>query len=239
MDLSENFQIEIENSKKGLFENQELISELSGFVTIQQLYNAAIKEIRTKLEILDEEFHVKYSHNPIHHIESRLKSPKSIAEKLHRKGHSLSLSSIREYLSDVAGIRVICNYLDDIYRIADLLTNQDDIRLIRKKDYITHPKENGYRSLHLIVTVPIFLAESTENVPVEVQIRTIAMDFWASLEHQLKYKCSENVPDSIRMRLKLNAELLAGIDEEMQSIHKEIREHSNNSSVSYRKSEQK
>ena len=211
------------SSKKIFFEDGELMYRLNGFVSIQQMYNAAIKEIRTKLEILDEEFHVKFLHNPIHHIESRLKTPKSIVEKLNRKGCDTTIESIKNNLFDVAGIRVICNYLDDIYRIADLLTSQDDINLIRKKDYITNPKDNGYRSLHLIVTVPIFLAETTEYVPVEVQIRTIAMDFWASLEHQLKYKCSEDVPDSIRDRLKKNAEQLAAIDKEMQAIHKEIR----------------
>lgn len=155
---------------------------------MRQLYDSAIKEVRTKLEILDDEFHVKYDHNPIHHMEYRLKSPDSIAGKLKRKGLEFSSESIMENLTDIAGVRVICNYLDDIYHIARLLVKQDDITLIRTRDYIKNPKPNGYRSLHLVVRVPVFLAESTEYIPVEVQIRTIAMDFWASLEHQLKYK---------------------------------------------------
>ena len=161
-------------------ENNEIVTYFREFMAVQQLYSAAIKEIRTKFEILDDEFSVKYNYNPIHQIESRLKKPKSIIEKLKRKGFEVSLKSIRENLFDVAGIRVICNYVDDIYRIADLLTKQDDITLIRTKDYIEHPKENGYRSLHLIVSIPIFLAESTENVMAEIQIRTIACLLYTS-----------------------------------------------------------
>lgn len=171
----------------------ELSEVFIDFITMRQLYGAAIKEIRTKLEILDDEFHVKFDHNPIHHMEYRLKTPKSIAGKLRKKQLEFSTESIRENLTDIAGVRVICNYLDDIYHIARLLVKQDDITLVRTRDYIKNPKSNGYRSLHLVVRVPVFLAESTEYVPVEVQIRTIAMDFWASLEHQLKYK-SETQP---------------------------------------------
>lgn len=206
-------------------------SEIKGYVKefmqVQQLYSAAIKEIRTKFEILDEEFKVKYDYNPIHQIESRLKSPQSILEKLKRKGFDVSVKSIRENLFDVAGIRVICNYVDDIYRIADLLTNQDDITLIRTKDYIEHPKENGYRSLHLIVSVPIFLAEKTEYVMAEIQIRTIAMNLWASLEHEMKYKSEDDVSDELKTRLKNNADSIANIDKEMQSIFMELREKNN------------
>ena len=166
----------------------ELPEAVIDFIAMRQLYGAAIKEIRTKLEILDDEFHVKFDHNPIHHMEYRLKSPKSIADKLRKKQLEFNMESVRENLTDIAGVRVICNYLDDIYHIARLLVKQDDITLVRTRDYIKNPKPNGYRSLHLVVRVPVFLAESTEYVPVEVQIRTIAMDFWASLEHQLKYK---------------------------------------------------
>ncbi|MBC3805640.1 GTP pyrophosphokinase family protein [Acetobacterium fimetarium] len=200
----------------------EINENLKDFVLQQQLYRAAIKEIKTKLEILDEEFQVKYDHNPIHHMEYRLKSPKSIAEKMERKGLELSADSIRKNLTDIAGVRVICNYLTDINRIATLLLRQDDISLIRKNDYISNPKANGYRSLHLIVLVPIFLAERTESVPVEIQIRTIAMDFWASLEHQLKYKSHSDISEGLRNRLKSCADSITNLDEEMQLIYKEI-----------------
>ena len=205
------------NSLENVFEN------IKDFIVQQQLYSAAIKEIKTKLEILDEEFRVKHDHNPIHHIEYRLKTPKSIIEKLQRKNLEISVSSIWENLMDVAGVRVICNYIDDINRIADLLIRQDDITLIRKRDYIANPKENGYRSLHLIVSVPVFLSEETVRVPVEIQIRTIAMDFWASLEHQLKYKSKDEISEELRQRLKKCADSIAELYLEMQAIYKEIK----------------
>ena len=205
----------------------EIKEHFKDFIQVQQLYSAAIKEIRTKLEILDDEFKVKYDYNPIHQIESRLKSVQSIIDKLKRKGFEISVKSIRENLFDVAGIRVICNYVDDIYGIAELLTNQDDITLIRTKDYIECPKENGYRSLHLIVSIPIFLAEKTEHVMAEIQIRTIAMNLWASLEHEMKYKSDDDVSDELKSRLKNNADAIAKIDTEMQFIFKELKQKNN------------
>ncbi|MBC3796362.1 GTP pyrophosphokinase [Acetobacterium tundrae] len=204
-------------------DNLEINENLEEFVLQQQIYRAAIKEIKTKLEILDEEFQVKYDHNPIHHMEYRLKAPKSIAEKMKKKGLELNADSIRKNLTDIAGVRVICNYLDDINRITNLLLRQDDISLVRKRDYISNPKENGYRSLHLIVLVPVFLAERTESVPVEIQIRTIAMDFWASLEHQLKYKSHSEISEELRERLKSCAESITHLDMEMQTIYKKIK----------------
>ncbi len=206
-----------------LSKEEKLRFQFKEFMNIQQLYGAAIKEIRTKFEILDDEFKVKYDYNPIHQIETRLKSPQSIIEKLNRKGFELSVESIRENLYDMAGIRVICNYIDDVYRIADLLTKQDDITLISTKDYIAHPKENGYSSLHLIVSIPIFLAENTEQVMAEIQIRTIAMNLWACLEHELKYKTDKDVNDELIQRLKDSAEQISKIDKEMQSIFREIK----------------
>lgn len=205
--------------------NADFFFEMQSSVAQQnQIYKAAIKEIRTKLEILDEEFHVKYDHNPIHHIESRLKSPESILQKLKKKKLYISLESIRKNLTDVAGVRVICNYIDDIYRVSDLLMRQDDVHLIELRDYIKNPKPNGYRSLHMIVQIPVFLSDRTEKVPVEIQIRTIAMDFWASLEHQLKYKSDEEVSDQLRERLKDCSEAISGLDCEMQSIYRELKE---------------
>ena len=168
--------------------NEEISDTLQDFVSFQQVYEAGIKEIRTKLEILDDEFKVKHDHNPIHHMEYRLKSVKSILGKLEKRGLEVSLESITLNLTDIAGVRVVCNYVSDVYKIADLLIKQSDVKLLKKKDYIKHPKENGYRSLHLVVEIPIFLAEKVQPIPVEIQIRTIAMDFWASLEHHLRYK---------------------------------------------------
>lgn len=224
MDFNEIIKQNLDNDILNSYADSNLIKSLKGFVQQQQLYNAAIKEIRTKLEILDEEFKVKYDHNPIHHIEYRLKSPDSIVHKLRKKKHEISLTSIRENLTDVAGVRVICNYIDDIYLIAGLLKGQDDIRLMEWRDYIKNPKSNGYRSLHLIVEVPIFLAEKKEHVLVEIQIRTIAMDFWASLEHQLKYKSREAVSDELHQRLKDCALSITKLDKEMQAIYKELQQ---------------
>lgn len=214
--------MQINSTQNPFSENPEINEHLKEFVLQQQVYRAAIKEIKTKLEILDEEFEAKYDHNPINHMEYRLKSPKSIVEKMEKRGLEITVDSIRKSLTDIAGVRVICNYLNDINRITNLLLRQDDITLIRKNDYITCPKENGYRSLHLIVLVPIFLAERTESIPVEIQIRTIAMDFWATLEHQLKYKGQHEISENLRDRLKSCAESITHLDMEMQTIYKEI-----------------
>lgn len=189
---------------------------------LMQLYDAAVREVRTKVEILDAEFRVRYARNPIHHIDTRLKSPASIAEKLRRKGLPQTLESIEENLTDIAGVRIVCNYLEDIYHIADLLTRQHDVELVRRRDYIRAPKESGYRSLHLVVRIPVFLSSHTELVPVEIQIRTIAMDFWASLEHQLRYKSDHETTQKLRVRLQKCAEASARLDREMQDIYREI-----------------
>lgn len=202
--------------------DENTIDDLQEFIRLQQLYSAAIKEMNTRLEILDDEFRARYSHNPIHHIEYRLKTSVSILQKLAARGLSSSVDVIKENVTDIAGIRVICNYVEDIYSICETLTSQSDLTLKEIKDYIKNPKKSGYRSLHIVVTVPIFLSHSVEQVPVEIQIRTIAMDFWASLEHQLKYKSSEKIPEDLRKRLTACAESIAGIDNEMQSIYREI-----------------
>lgn len=203
--------------------NQKAIQAYNEMQDIMHLYSSAIKEIRTKLEILDEEFSVKYKYNPIHNIDSRLKTPMSILEKLRRKGYEISLESAKENLFDIAGIRVVCNYVDDVYRIADLLVDQADVTQIKRKDYIVNPKPNGYRSLHVVVKVPIFLAEETVDVPAEVQIRTIAMDMWATLEHQLKYKTDNEVNKNLQTKLRFCADRLNAIDNEMQEIYEEIK----------------
>lgn len=205
-----------------LVPNTDITDTLQEFMALQQLYDARIKEVRTKLEILDDEFKIKHDHNPIHHMEYRLKSVNSILGKLEKRGLEVSLDSIVTNLTDIAGVRVICNYVSDVYKIADLLIKQSDIKLIAKKDYIKHPKENGYRSLHLVVEVPIFLAEKVQPTTVEIQIRTIAMDFWASLEHHLRYKADNEVPDGVRDELIECAKTISNLDYKMQGIHEEL-----------------
>ena len=195
---------------------------MDDFFTVQCRYSAAMKEVQTKLEILDDEFQARHRRNPIHHIESRMKSIQSITEKLRRKGAAVSMQSAVENLTDIAGIRVICSYVQDVYTVANLLTSQDDVKLLRTRDYIQQPKANGYRSLHLIVEIPVFLQEGRIPVPVEVQIRTIAMDFWASLEHQMKYK--QEIPDekAIMDELRDCAAVIRETDERMLAIRRRI-----------------
>ena len=192
------------------------------FFTVQCRYQAAIREVQTKLEILDDEFQMKHRRNPIHHMHSRMKTIESMMEKLRRKGEEMSIESATQHLTDIAGIRVICSYVQDVYTVANLLTSQDDVHLARMRDYIQVPKENGYRSLHMVVEVPVFLAEGRVMVPVEVQIRTIAMDFWASLEHSLRYKASNGVPEEISAELKQTALDIAALDQRMQLIHDRV-----------------
>ncbi len=200
-------------------EFQRLMDE---FFAIQCRYSAAMKEVQTKLEILDDEFQSRHRRNPIHHIESRMKSIQSITEKLRRKEQPVSMQSAVDNLTDIAGIRVICSYVQDVYTVANLLTSQDDVKLLRVRDYIQEPKANGYRSLHLIVEIPVFLQEGRIPVPVEVQIRTIAMDFWASLEHAMRYKASGIVPADICEELAEAGEDIAALDKRMQAIHDRI-----------------
>lgn len=192
--------------------------DLKRFVELRNLYKSAIKEIATKLDILDDEFRILSDYTPIHSMEARLKSIDSTVEKLQRRGLPVTLDGMRD-LTDIAGIRVICNYVDDLYTMADLLLRQDDIELIARKDYIANPKESGYRSLHLVVLVPVFQAARTERMPVEIQLRTIAQDTWASLEHELKYKKQGDISEEDRAELITCAKILADVDERMQKIH--------------------
>ncbi len=203
---------------------EKIMEQLYQFIELEHLYESAIREVKTKLEILDSEFKTKYDYNPIHHIEDRLKSPQSMMEKLQRKGMSFSTENVRATLHDIAGVRVICNYIEDIYSVAEFLTRQDDVTLIKTKDYIKDPKPNGYRSLHLVIETPVFLSDRKEMVHVEVQIRTIAMDFWASLEHQLKYKTDSEVSAELAQQLKDCAETIAATDLKMQSIYQTLKE---------------
>ncbi len=206
-------------------EQGELFRDLREYLTFRQLHTAAIREVRTKLEVLNDEFQVAHDRNPIHHIESRLKSTRSMMDKLRRKGHEITLESARKHLNDIAGVRVICHYIDDCYRVSEMLLRQNDLKLIEKSDYIAFPNERGYRSLHLDMEVPIYLSERTEAVTVEVQIRTVAMDMWASLEHDMWYKRTaqgaETLP-GLSERMVDCANRIAEIDREMQEMFRRI-----------------
>ena len=199
------------------------VDQARQFQQAMMRYTCAIREVKTKLEVLNDELSVKNQRNPIEMIKSRVKKPKSIVEKLQRRGFEISLDSMEKNLDDVAGIRIICSFLDDIYEVADMLIRQDDVKVIAVKDYIQNPKPNGYRSYHMIIEIPVFFSDSKKPIRVEVQIRTIAMDFWASLDHQLKYKKSF-IDDNgeISEELKQCAEVIAGTDVKMLEIRKKI-----------------
>ena len=203
-------------------QTRKFMDMLVGYRELLMMYTCALKEVQTKFEVLDTEFRVRYQRNPISSFSTRLKHTNSIMAKLDRYGYRFSLENVEKYIHDAAGIRVICSYIDDIYEIADALLRQDDISLITRKDYIINPKPNGYRSLHLIVEVPVFFANYKKYMKVEVQIRTIAMDFWASLEHQLKYK--QNIPNqqAIVEQLKECADVIALTDQKMIGIRQQI-----------------
>ena len=203
-------------------DEEQLIESAMQLQQVMLLYAAGIREIKTKLDILSDESRISGKPSPIDSIKSRIKTPRSIIGKLKRRGYPISLQSMMENLNDIGGIRVICPFIEDIYTVADMLMRQDDLTLIEKKDYIQNPKPNGYRSLHLILEVPIFLSERTQPVRIELQLRTIAMDFWASLEHQLRYKSDVKVPPQISDDLKACADVIAATDEEMQRIAKEL-----------------
>lgn len=208
-----------ESSNQPVDTEAKLKEILQVYAKIKKNYTAAIREVKTKLENLDDDFQLRHKHNPIHHMESRIKSPESILEKLIRRGYDMDTNKIKSQLFDIAGIRVICHYVEDIYTVAELLKSQDDITVVKEVDYIKDPKPNGYRSFHLVVSVPVFFVDRTESIPVEVQIRTMAQDFWASLEHQLKYKADGEIPKFIADELKECSENIANSDLQMQKIH--------------------
>ncbi|MGN1159701.1 MAG: GTP pyrophosphokinase family protein [Lachnospiraceae bacterium] len=192
------------------------------FRTLMAYYRCAIMEVETKMRVLNETLSLQYDRNPIETIKSRLKNPKSIIEKMIRKGIAPTIENIEQNLNDIAGIRVICSFPEDVYLIARYLLQQDDVTLIEEKDYIKNPKPNGYRSLHLIIETPIFLADEKRMMRVEIQLRTIAMDFWASLEHKLHYKKNLACTEEIAEDLRICAEHSAQLDEEMQKIRTRI-----------------
>ena len=201
----------------------ELIPEkIRPFMSMMVYYQCALYELETKLKVLNTEVSATHNRNPIQSIKSRIKKPLSILEKMHRKGLPVTVENIEKNLSDIAGLRVICAHPDEIYELAIMLSTQDDIKVIEMKDYIKNPKPNGYRSLHLILEIPIFLSNQKRFVRAEVQFRTIAMDFWASLEHQMKYKKEISDPEQIAAELKDCAEQIAALDDRMQRIRDQI-----------------
>ncbi len=205
-----------------LSKTRKIANAVVNYQELLMRYNCAMKEIRTKFEVLNTEFNVRFRRNPIVSINTRLKQTASIIGKMERLGLEFTPEAVEKNLNDVAGVRVVCSYLDDVYTIAQALTKQDDVRLIRVKDYIQNPKENGYRSLHLIVSVPVFFADMPRDVKVEVQIRTVAMDYWAELEHQLRYKQEIPNEEEIVKELTECAKKTAEIDAQMLEIRKKI-----------------
>lgn len=198
--------------------------DVDSWNTIMFLYNAALKEVGTKLDILNDEFQHVHRYNPIEHIKTRIKTPESIVKKLKRYGYESSVENMVKYVNDIAGVRLICSFTSDIYRLADMIGKQSDLKVVSIKDYIKNPKESGYKSFHMLVSVPIFLSDSVVETKVEIQIRTIAMDFWASLEHKIYYKFEGNAPAYISRDLKECADMVAELDDKMLSLNEAIQE---------------
>ena len=198
--------------------------DVDSWKTVIFLYNAALKEVGTKLEILNDESQHVHQYNPIEHIKTRIKTPESIVKKLKRYGYETSIENMVRYINDIAGVRLICSFTSDIYRLAEMIGNQSDLKVLSIKDYIKNPKESGYKSYHMLVSVPIFLSDSVVDTKVEIQIRTIAMDFWASLEHKIYYKFEGNAPDYISRDLRECAKMVSELDEKMLQLNEAIQE---------------
>lgn len=202
--------------------SQMLGEDIDSWETMMFLYNSALKEVGTKLEILNDEFVHIHKYNPIEYIKSRIKTPESIVKKLKRDGYESTIENMRNYINDIAGIRIVCSFTSDIYRLAEMIGKQNDLTVICVKDYIKNPKVSGYKSFHMHVTVPIFLSDRVVETKVEIQIRTIAMDFWASVDHKLRYKKDVKNEEVITERLRVCAEAISALDEEMQNIRNMI-----------------
>ncbi|MCR5476665.1 MAG: GTP pyrophosphokinase family protein [Lachnospiraceae bacterium] len=203
----------------------DFIGENDGVETWQEVmlvYTAAMRQVETKLEILNEEFQHIHQYNPIEHIKTRIKTPESIVQKLRRHGLDSTIENMVNHVNDIAGVRIICSFTSDIYRIVDMIEHQQDLKIIGVKDYITFPKASGYKSYHMIVTVPVYLSDRMVDTKVEIQIRTVAMDFWASLEHKLHYKLEGEAPEHIRQELVECARMVSDLDEKMRTLNDEI-----------------
>lgn len=198
------------------------VPEVDKWTEVSLVYNAALSQMETRLKVLNDEFQLAHKYNPIEHIKCRMKTPESIVKKLKGDGYEATIENMVEHVNDIAGIRVICSFTSDIYRIAEMITSQSDIDVILVKDYLKHPKQSGYQSYHMIVTVPIYLSSRTVEVKVEIQIRTVAQDFWASLEHKIKYKFEGNAPQYIKQSLIDCAQMVSALDDEMLRLNEEI-----------------
>lgn len=196
--------------------------DVDSWKTLMFIYNSALKEVGTKLEILNDEFQHVHRYNPIEYIKSRIKSPESIVKKLKRHGYESTISNMSQHVNDIAGIRIVCSFTSDIYRMAEMIGKQNDLTVVSVKDYIKHPKESGYKSYHMLVTVPIFLSDRIVDTKVEIQIRTMAMDFWASLEHKIYYKFEGNAPEYISRDLRECSEIVSMLDDKMLSLNEAI-----------------
>ncbi len=202
--------------------NIKISDDMNTWEEVNLLYNAALKQIQTKIEILNDEFQEVHRYNPIEHVKYRVKVPESIVKKLKRNGYESTIENMVRYVNDIAGIRIICSFTSDIYRIAEMISNQSDIRVQTVKDYIMNPKPSGYRSYHMIVSLPVYLSDRIVYVKVEIQIRTVAMDFWASLEHKIQYKFEGKAPTHINSELHECATMVADLDEKMLQLNDEI-----------------
>ena len=196
--------------------------DVDSWKTVMFLYNSALKEVGTKLEILNDEFKHVHSYNPIEHIKTRIKTPESIVKKLKRYGYEISIDNMIRYINDIAGVRLICSFTSDIYRLAAMIGNQSDLKVLTIKDYIKNPKPNGYKSYHMVVTVPVYLTDGPVETKVEIQIRSVAMDFWASLEHKIAYKFEGNAPENLLKELKACADMVDMLDAKMFSLNEAI-----------------
>lgn len=203
---------------------EEVTEGIDSWETMMFLYNSALKEVGTKLEILNDEFMHIHNYNPIEYIKSRIKTPESIVKKLKKGGYESTIENMVTYVKDIAGIRIVCSFTSDIYKLAEMIGRQNDLTVISVKDYMKHPKESGYKSYHMIVSVPIFLSNRVVDTKVEIQIRTIAMDFWASLEHKIYYKFEGNAPEYISRDLRECAEIVSNLDAKMLSLNQAILE---------------
>ena len=201
---------------------EERDSEVESWEEVILIYRSALKQIATKLEILNDEFQHVHRYNPIEHIKSRLKTSESIVKKLRRQGHESTIHNMVQYVNDIAGIRVICSFTSDIYRIAEMITNQGDIKVISVKDYLVNPKPSGYKSYYMLVSVPVYLSDRIVDTKVEIQIRTVAMDFWASLEHKIHYKFEGKVPEGIENELIECAKMISELDAKMLLLNDEV-----------------
>ena len=198
--------------------------ELNDWETVIFVYQSALKQVETKIDILNGEFQHRHKYNPIEHVKSRIKTPESIVKKLKRHGYESSIENMVRYVNDIAGIRISCSFTSDIYLIADMISKQNDLTILARRDYMKNPKKSGYRSYHMLVTTPVFLSDSIIDTKVEIQIRTVAMDFWASLEHKIYYKFEGDAPDYISRDLRECAEMVSTLDEKMLSLNEAIQE---------------